>query len=280
MSNENIDRADAIFRNASATGELQSSFESLGNELRLRSLALRGSNLEHDPELDRSDLARYFASVSNRLSDVFARLLYLHWTEQKLIPEDSDQSQSTWAMFSSLGIKDFHADVASTMDSIAPVIIGSTIGLRGKDIRDLPRFALISDHSNSRNRKELPTDITVIIDSANQWWPAVKTIRDSVIHREHDRIIFGKLGDPLEFQIYDKSKKPLMIDPRLLVSRAHNVVDFKTYSAYVIGNLWILLDDIASVIGAHLGISVDRATPSFRWGSWEHISEGLVDIAG
>jgi len=98
------------------------------------------------------------------------------------------------------------------------------------------------------------------------------------MHREHDRIVFGNLGDSLQFQIYDKTRKPLMINPRLLVSGAHNVVGFNIYSAYVIGNLWILLNDIANVIGDHLGVSVDGATPSIRFGSWGYISEGLGEL--
>ncbi|NQW18725.1 MAG: hypothetical protein HQ478_14730 [Chloroflexi bacterium] len=90
--------------------------------------------------------------MSNRLSDVFARLLYLRWTEQRLISEGTDQAQSEWRMFSGLGINDFHADIASAMDSIAPVVIESMIGMRKKDIRKMPGFPAITDDSNRRNR--------------------------------------------------------------------------------------------------------------------------------
>lgn len=99
-----------------------------------------------------------------------------------------------------------------------------------------------------------------LIDACERWWGFVKDVRNILLHREHERLVFGYPHDGILFQVYEGSISPKIIDGSLLWTQGHNVVDFELYSGFVVGELILFLDELSSGIAEKLEIR-DEATP-------------------
>ena len=170
--------------------------------------------------------------------------------ESDIIAQASDLKAASWRMFLGLAIKDFHLDVSSLMDSLAPVIIQVNGQLKSADKVRLPGWEAITSGSRTRRnyRKQLSTDIANIVDKTESWWSGIKEVRDLVAHRKHDRIVFGDPEDGLLFQIYDQVTGPKIFIPQVLFQTGLHVVDFDLYFAFVITEVITLLDDLGVAI--------------------------------
>jgi len=157
----------------------------------------------------------------------------------------SREKAITWHYYGALCIKDFHIDLGSLMDSIAPVII-QVCGIVGiqKKVK-LLGFTDIQRSGSPRAakfRSQLPEGIRAIIDTTDQWWPSVKAIRDILAHREHQKVAFGSLTDGVLFQIYEPLFSPKVIHKAFLWPHGHHVADFRRYSAYIIVEVLLFFD--------------------------------------
>ena len=261
--------ARQLFRPNGKNVVLLTTFEGLGAELRNRTQAF-----EHIGRLSQAMqrtfdrdlvLANAFSYVSQRLTEVFARLRFVAWLRDKQeyeINSDtsalaSDPNDQMWRLSMGFAVKDFHGDVASLMDAIAPVIIQSHGNLRRTNRNFLPGWRDIQSGSTSVYRRNLAEDLKDVIDGTESWWTTIKAIRNLLLHRDHQRIIFGDYRDGILFQIYDSSQSPQIILPDVLHKPGHFVVDFDLYSAFVVASLVTLLNDLGNTIALQRGFSPD-----------------------
>lgn len=265
---------------------LQTRFEDLGNELSIRSLMFRQrKNWKGITDSEKyHKLSSAFKYTSLRLSEIFVRLELLRFigNETGRIPEADRLAEMTkspgegnpwmWDQYAGLAIKDFHSDISSVMDSVAPVVI-QVEGEIKKD--ESPGFPDIQKRTERSYRKTISPDILGIIDETNRWWPAVKMVRNVMIHREHLRIVFPTLGDnnSLLFQVYEDGAGPMIVAPQLMHPGGKNVIDFSLYSASVIADLLVFLEDLADTIAHHLKIG--SMTPSYRIGNFKALASSF-----
>jgi hypothetical protein len=246
---------------------LFTALEGLGVELGVRWRAA-----DHGGNLSQS-LSQYVERIrvlsgaisytSNRFTDILFRQQEIDWKKEVLayVPKSdvfdqaSDPKASSWRMFMGLSIKDFHVDIVSLMDALAPVLIQTESKLKPKDVNRLPGWATIQRGTKCSYRKELSHDLCKIIDGTDRWWPSVKEVRNLLTHRKHDRIIFGNSEDGLLFQIYDQTMRPSIELPSVLYRKEKYVVDFDFYSAFIFAELIILFDEIGNAIASKLGIT-------------------------
>ena len=290
VQRDRIKRARALI-SVGGFGEhdvLQTRFESLGNELSLRAsafdqLRMIGKQTANFEKLQNLSAAFKYASL--RLSNIFARLHLLEFIRSEIasIPEEDRLAEMTkppsegnpwmWNVYAGLAIKDFHADISSAMDSIAPLVIQLEGELEETDRS--PGFYDIRKDRHRRYRKQIPSDIRHIVDQTDRWWPAVNKVRDVVMHREHLQIVFPTLGDNdgLFFQIYEGVYSPMIVHPELMYPDGKNVVDLSLYSGFVIAELLVFLEDLVDPIAHRLKIG--SLTPSMRAGNFRRLTSSF-----
>jgi hypothetical protein len=183
-----------------------------------------------------------------------------------------------WHVFAGLGIKDFHVDMASLMDSIAPVVTQ----VKG----DVAKKAWSSGFStvqtkgqyrNGKHKDDIPSDICKTIDQTDRWWPVVKEVRDILVHREHQSGVFERPSDGILFQVYEGLHDPQILDQRLMYAGGHNVIDFSLYSAFVLAEVLTFLDELGTQIAAHLNIG--SMVGSLRIGDFKSLVSSLERLA-
>ncbi|MBM3941808.1 MAG: hypothetical protein FJ316_02570 [SAR202 cluster bacterium] len=258
-------------------------FECLGNEVWLRASALlrmkvKGRNDELDTLVRLSPAFKY---TSLRLTDLFDRLAQLEWMREGMTkePDMAEFAQhgitgvkSMWRPFMSLGIKDFHSDVASLMDSIAALVMQ----VQGEipTLKQSPGFSWVEKKGHSR--KYVPENILAIIDKTDSWWPTIKEVRDVLNHREHLKLVFGTPTDGILFQVYEGPQEPKILDSHLMHPNSHNVVDFGLYSAWVLSEMFVFLEDVGEQIADILKFG--SMTPSMRMGNFKSIAASLEKL--
>lgn len=223
-------------------------------------------------------LAAASRHVDLRLTELFARFQQIEWMDWIVSnPHSADNDIRRPCL--ALAIKDFHIDVASLMDSLAPVIIQIEGHLKTRDKEHPPGWATLSQGAKADYRKNIrDSELLLIVDSTERWWPIVKQVRNLLVHREHIKIIFGKPSDGILFQIYEATLTPKIIDADLLYQRGKNVVDFTLYSATVLAEILCLLDDIGRHLALQMKIASDGIAPSMRLGYFKNIVGALEHL--
>jgi hypothetical protein len=187
-----------------------------------------------------------------RLDDFFVRLelMELLWDYF-----NQDGRRDSLAFYSQAGllIKDFHIDVGAIMDAIAPIVIGTNQVLKQKDARDLPGFADIRKGAKRSFRDKIPNNLLLLVDDTERWWPRIKVIRDVVSHRSHQKLVFGRPGDPKMFQVYDEKMDPQMLEPAFLLPSNATVVRFEVYAAFIWAEINVFLDKLGALVADQLG---------------------------
>jgi len=247
---------------------IQTSFEGLGAEisnrfdsLKIIKKSLGKQNLKNFERYQA--LSGSFSYSSKRLTDILIRLQEISWKRSSLayeIEPDTfappiDPKVFNYSNYLGLSIKDFHVDIISFMDSLAPVIIQSEMDLKSKDKKNLPGWSDIEKNTNRSYRTKLSTDLCSAIDSCDRWLPLVKKIRHVLTHRKHENIVFIPPKEGLLFQIYDHEMQASIIIPEVLYVSGKNVVDFELYSAFILSELFVLISDLGFLLADKLGLS-------------------------
>jgi len=258
---------------------LHSKFAGLATELVDRVQVLDHVRLS-GPEAERARmLAPAFRYGHFRADEVIARLEKVKWMKGVLLKE-WEPGTHLWRRLLGLAIKDFYTDVASLMDSIAPIVIQVEGRLKPQDRERLPGFASIRKGSSNPYRRAIPSDIRTTIDSTEAWWPAVKAVRDILIHRPNETIVFGELEDGILFQIYEESGKPsVSVPPPLLWPNSKDVVNFHLYSAFVTAEVLVFLEQLGAQVAAYLHIGPAGLTKSVRLGNFKSLVSSLDQLA-
>ena len=199
--------------------------------------------------------------MTKRLGDLLTRLLLVRWIHSQRLAAETHTSG--WhARFAELCIKDFHADAASFMDSLAPVVAQVAKPLSASELKSPPGFSDIVQYSDSPRKESLtkgvPSRVLQIVDATERWWPLVKRVRQYLHHREHVVIPFGHPEEGLLFQVYAGRSTPLITDPVLLWPKGSNVAQFEMYSAFVVAEAIALLEELGSAISEVFGIQLEH----------------------
>ncbi len=275
-----LQRARSLFILSPSEGHdvLIETFSSLSAELATRASIIspfdaKGSALQHIKAL--AGATRY---VDLRLMELFARLQQIEWLERNLSNLADDQRYRR-RMYLALAIKDFHVDVASLMDSLAPVVIQVQGSLKPEDVKRLPGWADIQKSTKRSYRDTIPPDLLDTVDSTERWWPSIKEVRDLLTHRDHLQIVFGEPTDGMLFQVYAGTLTPTILEPRLLYQPGKNVVDFRLYSAFILGELLTLLDDLGRQIAAHANIGLQGMATTMLMGDFKAITQAMKRLS-
>jgi hypothetical protein len=127
----------------------------------------------------------------------------------------------------------------------------------------------------------MPDRILEVIDGTDRWWPPVKQVRDILTHREHQKIAFGGAGSGVLFQLYvpgSPGLQPRVIDPHFLWKGGNNVADFRLYSASVVAELLVFLDELGAVLADILGLSIAGHQRSTRVGDFAYLIEPMEQL--
>ena len=255
-------------------------FHCLGAELFVRHSAF--SQLSSPPPflpLHR-ELVRLFTNSSLRLTDLMMRpgLIEVVRSHFAALPRDE---ALPWYGFGGLCIKDFHVDLGSFMDSVAPVVLQACGSFQAKGKVKLPGFPDVQTGGSQRAatfRASLPEAVLVSIDRTDEWWPSIKAIRDMLAHREHQKSAFGGPSEGVLFQVFEPTFSPKVVHPAFLRPPGHNVADFQRYSAYVIAEVLLFLDELGNALAEHLKLSPASLTQSSHVGNFSNVISPLRDM--
>lgn len=244
---EHLARALGLF-SAGILGQphaLRTVFECLGNQLQIRALVAEQGDGEVAGRSHPRQIARLFTYASFRLTELVLRLEQLNWMQREFTRRTGDEA-AAWHNFAALAIKDFHLDLGSLMDAVAPAILQATESFDAAGERKLPGFADIQGNGSPRSTKflaSIPAELLCVIDDTDRWWPAVKRMRDDLAHREHTTIVFGSADQGVLFQVYTSGFAPVVVNNSLAWKESHNVADFRMYSAAALAEMLVFLDD-------------------------------------
>jgi hypothetical protein len=233
------------------------------NDVMLRALAVV-PEITHEKtphgSRDLQQLHRATTGLQPRTSDLLTRLQMIEWMRLQFASLGDPDSRH-WSRFASLAIKDFHVDVGSLLDVVAPVVIRSTCLRMPKGYP--PGWAYLVGKKCLQELPQNVRDLLVALDGA--WAHHVREIRNLVTHGDHLRIVFHGAPVGTFFQVYDDEHAPQLLDPKLLDPLATNVVNFSLYSAFVLGELLVFFEDLGSVLAVNDGRNPSNLTPAI-WG--------------
>lgn len=264
-----------------ARHSLTMGFESLGLEVETRARVLTQRGLTVANLRDSAQLARLFAYSSFRFRELLMRLEFLNWLQRQCSSSGSEISLP-WHNFAALAIKDFHVDLGSLMDALAPVVLQASGSFDALGEKKLPGFADVRANGGSerapRFRQSIDASMLSVIDSTARWWPSVKRVRDELAHREHNKIVFGEANQGIFFQLYTSEFSPTIVDKRLLWPEAENVADFRLYSAAILSELLAFLEALGAALAASLTFSTARLVPSTHVGDFTYLLEPMEQL--
>ena len=253
------------------------SFQSLGAELSIRAHVERQFRKTKKRESQTTTIEMIspaFVYASQRLLELFQRMGQIEFQRKSFSLLEGEEA-NFWHIYAGLSIKDFHVDVASLMDSLAPVLIQVKGQLKRKDKKKLPGWADIQSGAKRSFRDSIPDDLIENIDTTERWWPGVKNIRHILTHRDHMKLIFGSPKEGILFQIYEGKYDPKILHSAFLWPSGSNVVDFSLYSSFILAEIMCLLEQFGTSISAHLNISQEEIPGSTFFGNFRSLAESL-----
>ena len=276
-----IKKAMSLFHAGSSPEEhiLSTQFESLGSEVIVRAKVMESAHNKSSNSQSLKALARFFEHASLRFSDVLTRLNFIDEIQREFIEKDI-KLFSPWYLWAALLIKDFHIDVISLIDSTSPIAIQGTIGLDHKDFKKPPGFVDLLPSIKRSYRKKMPESTIRVIDSTMGWYMDVKRVRDILAHRENVRIVFGLPSDGILFQVYESLYTPQILDVCFLLPNAKNVVDFHLYSAFIVAEILLFMEDLATEVMVSLRLAPGGLPKTYRIGPFSHLLDSLNRLGG
>jgi hypothetical protein len=273
---ETIERALALVSQGSLgrPHALITVFGRLGAEVQVRAAVLAQQAVDPGTTAALSQLHRLFSYTSLRERDVFTRLSTIGYLRD-LFSETQGDDAIPWYSIAALAIKDFHIDISALMDALAPVLIHATVGLKPKDLQKLPAFPDIQQGTQRSYRQALPDRVRELVDSTARWWPSAKRLRDVLAHREHEKVAFGHASSGVLVQVYEPGMVPLVAHPAFLWEPGNNVADFERYSAYLLAEVLVFMDDLGRELASALGWGIEGLNNSMLCGDFSAFLVGL-----
>jgi len=185
------------------------------------------------------------------------------------LASDGHLDEGKWRRFLSLDIEHFFIEIRSILDYAAPCISAAADQLGcvpPNSFNDIRNWL----DKNPGNYKRLGADLVSLVESAS-FFPELKQVRDTIVHRGGLTLVFGKPQDGIRFQVH-KGFNPLVITR----SDAHNsnVVDFRLYGSLLLENLLVFVEQLAQALAhrvpvQHYGVGSARLLV----GGWEVVLE-------
>jgi hypothetical protein len=121
-------------------------------------------------------------------------------------------------------------------------------------------------------RKALGAELAAIVGQARDWFVVLRDIRDELIHRDAQALVFPGNDLPSEsigVQVHERAKFLMPTDDALVLNQ--NVVDFRFFAAAVMARVYVLLEDASEAIMRRVNLD-DR-------GAGQNRNPGLAQLA-
>jgi hypothetical protein len=200
-------------------------------------------------EQNRPDYLQHRAMkhLEMRISDFLTRIHLIDWLWEQAIASGNDMGLFG---FRALAIKDVHIDVIGVMDAAAPIAIQTTGSVNWGRAELLPGHRHLT--SAGKHRESLPGEVRNLVDGSIRWLNDVIEARNILTHRDHHKVVFGRVAERRTFQVFDPTLSPLILDSRLLAVEGHQIVDLNRYLAYVWAEVNVYLDSLGVLAAEHL----------------------------
>ncbi len=179
---------------------------------------------------------RLASIITHDLWNIAVLLARLNWTRSLAIQGTLDSG--SWRTFSSLDIENLFVQVRSSMDHAAELFAFLPKG------GQLPASFNKLRGSLKRYRGRMPVDAQSLIESAT-WFDQMRDIRNAIVHHGGMPLVFGGPEDGLLFQVYEREIQRAS-HPAFMYNES--VVYFERYSALLIANLLVFLDDLGKLL--------------------------------
>ncbi|MFQ5850820.1 MAG: hypothetical protein ACE5JU_09560 [Candidatus Binatia bacterium] len=169
-----------------------------------------------------------------------------------------------WRKYIGLDIEHFHIELRSVLDYTA-ACISATADRKNcvppNSINDIINWL----KRNPGNRTRLGEELAVLVESVPSF-PDIKQVRDAIVHRGGQTLVFGSPNDGILFQAYENFTQ--IIAPSVFVSDG-SIIDFRRYGSLLFSELLFFLEQLAETLrkripADHFGIG-DAHLSSLGW---------------
>jgi len=179
-----------------------------------------------------------------------ALIARLEWTDE--IAQKGDLDVEVWRHFCSLDIEHFHIELRSVLDYAAMCIAASAnqLGTVPQDsMNDLLKWL----QKNPGNLARLGEDLAALLDNNLPSFPDIKKIRDEIVHRGGNTLVFEKPGAGILYQVHSRFLTALI---RPIVGIADgNVIDFRRYGSLLLAQLLLFLERLADTLRLRIPVN-------------------------
>lgn len=211
-----------------------------------------------DGRVDLEALNGELRAISNRLRDLETIAWKLDWLLAARRSGALDRWQ--WMFFATSDVAAFFTFARSLFDHLARSM-GLVAPQRGTVSSDSFNGLMAWVHKNPAARvdRALGGDLRAVVQSAT-WFPAIRSIRDALVHRDAQTIVFPGTEEapPAEIgiQLWTPKGRQL-VEPALLLHDNANVASFERLAVAMLSRIYQLLDAAAVPIASLAGLTYD-----------------------
>ena len=234
---ETLKKAHSLFISNETGVSLKGDFISLVADLR-KSYALKKISI--DPVVKTN-------FIIQDIWKIFTIIHRLNWFREQAVKDKA--LDNMWLPYASVDIEHFHVEFRSIMNYVAEVISYAS-NRRGQIPESFRRLSSWVKESPG-NRKRIGDGLAKVVESAF-WFPAIRGVRDSLLHRGSFTFIFGSPNDGILFQVVIKGSTDIIFHEQLMLNRS--CVFFDRYAAMYLAYLFCFLESLSGVLYEVLNI--------------------------
>ena len=191
-------------------------------------------------EKNKLGFARNLRFIEQDLWNIATLIERLEWMRNA--GDSIEHINNTWHRYAKLDIEFFHVEMRSAMDYAANAI-GYAVGMAGKfpgSFRKLQERI----HENNYN---IPEEVKNLISNA-VWFRDIRNVRDDLVHKEANSMIFGNRYEGILFQVTKNETRNIISNPSLMFNP--QVVRFEYYAAHYFCHLIVFLESVFSALSS------------------------------
>jgi len=197
--------------------------------------------------------------IMQDLWNVYTLIERLEWTQKKAC--DDDYLNRNWMFFASVDIEHFFIELRSVMNYVAEITY-CTSKKRGqlpKQDFETASFEKLQNwvKKSPGNKERLGEELSQVIESA-KWFPSIRTIRNTLIHKGGFALVFMEPKDGILFQVIEGFKN--LVNDEIIMYN-DNVVYFDRFAAIYCSNFLLFLEKFAENIRTNLQIDYSNSNP-------------------
>lgn len=155
----------------------------------------------------------------------------------------TEKNPFLWSLYTGLDIELFFIEVRSILDYTAIAL---------KDMSQKPAQVKVGSfremyqwlEKNPGNKERLGQEASNVIQSA-AWYKEIRQLRDDMIHRGFDTVVFGSPRDGVLFQVLSGLEGKVHMEALMW---NENVVDFQLYVGLYFARIYALLNKLGTLI--------------------------------